>query len=152
MHIKHLIALGLALPCLAFAGAGNSVSAGNPHVRQPPPNAPAAGAFMTLRNTGATEVRLVAASSPAAGRAELHTHRHEDGMMKMRRIEAIAIRAGGEAVLQPGGLHVMLMDLKSPLGEGDVVPLELQFDDGSSLRVDAPVVRPATGMQGAGGH
>ena len=52
------------------------------------------------------------------------------------------IKAGGEAVLKPGGLHVMMIDLKAPMKEGDLVPITLKFDDGSSKQVDAKVVRP----------
>ncbi|THF67333.1 copper chaperone PCu(A)C [Pseudothauera nasutitermitis] len=143
MRLRHLIlSLLLALPLLAWAADGTAtITADAPYVRQPPPSARAAGAFMTLRNTGQTALRLVAASTPAAGTAELHTHHEEDGMMKMRRVEAIDIPAGGEAVLRPGGLHVMLIDLHAPLAEGDSVPLTLHFDGGASLRVDAPVRR-----------
>ena len=68
--------------------------------------------------------------------------RHEEGP-----VADIDIKAKGEAVLQPGGLHVMMIDLKAPMKEGDVVPITLTFDDGSSKAVDAKVVRPvAAGM------
>jgi copper(I)-binding protein len=60
----------------------------------------------------------------------------------MRPVPAIEIKAKGEAVLKPGGLHVMMIDLKAPLKEGDSVPITLTFDDGSSKQVDARVVKP----------
>jgi len=56
---------------------------------------------------------------------------------------AIEVKAKGEAVLKPGGLHVMLIDLKAPMKEGDSVPITLTFDDGSSKQIDAKVVRPS---------
>jgi copper(I)-binding protein len=62
--------------------------------------------------------------------------------MQMRKVEAIDIKAKGEAVLKPGGLHVMLIDLKAPMKEGETVPITLTFDDGSSKKVDAKVVKP----------
>ena len=62
--------------------------------------------------------------------------------MKMRPVAAIEIPAKGEAVLKPGSLHVMLIDLKVSLKEGEIVPLTFSFDDGSTKKVEAKVVRP----------
>ena len=147
--MKHpiLFAAGLLCSAAAFAGAADTVSVHEPYVRLAPPNAPASAAFMVLRNTGAKDVRLVRADNPASRVTELHTHLNEGGVMKMRPVPAVEIKAGGEAVLKPGGLHVMLIDLKAPLKEGEIVPITLGFDDGSSKRVDARVVNPM-----AGGH
>jgi copper(I)-binding protein len=119
--------------------AADSISVVDPYVRAPAPNAPATGAFMVLKNPGPAEHKLVKAESPAARVVELHDHIDEGGVKKMRPVAAIAIAAKGEAVLKPGSLHVMLIDLKKPLAEGDSVPITLGFDDGSSKRIDAPV-------------
>jgi periplasmic copper chaperone A len=86
---------------------------------------------------------LVKADNSIAKVAELHTHLHEGGMMKMRQVPAIEIKAKGEAVLQPSGLHIMLIDIKNPLKEGDKVAITLGFDDGSSKRIEAPIRKPA---------
>jgi len=84
---------------------------------------------------------------------ELHTHLHEGGVMKMRPVASIDVKAKGEALLQPGGLHVMLIDLKAPMKEGDIVPITLTLDDGSTKQVEAKVVRPqAGGMPMMGKH
>ncbi len=145
--MKHpiLFAAGLLCSAAAFAGAADTVSVHEPYVRLAPPNAPASAAFMVLRNTGAKDVRLVRADNPASRVTELHTHLNEGGVMKMRPVPAVEIKAGGETVLKPGGLHVMLIDLKAPLKEGEIVPITLGFDDGSSKRVDARVVNPMAG-------
>ena len=100
----------------------------------------ATGAFMRL--TAQRDTRLVAVSSPVAGVVEIHEMSMDNGVMKMRPVPAIDIKAKGEAVLKPGSLHVMLIDLKAPMKEGDSVPITLTFDDGSSKQVDAKVVRP----------
>jgi len=97
---------------------------------------------MVIRNTGDKDVKVVKADNPVSKATELHTHLNEGGVMKMRPVPAIEIRAKGEAVLRPGGLHVMMIDLKAPMNEGDSVPITLTFDDGSSKQVDARVVRP----------
>ncbi len=111
----------------------------HPYARAVPPGQPNSAAFMTLRNMGDADNAVVSASSPEAKVVELHTHTMEDGMMKMRRIEKIAIPAKGETVLKPGGLHIMLIGLKQQLKPGMKVSLTLNFTDGSETTVEAPV-------------
>jgi hypothetical protein len=136
------LATGFSTGTLA-AGAADSVSAIGPFVRLAPPGAQATGAFMILKNNGDKDVKVVKASTPAAKTAELHEHINDGGVMKMRPVAAIDIKAKGEAVLMPGGLHIMLIDLNAPMKEGDKIPVTLGFDDGSSKQVDVPVMRPA---------
>jgi len=144
------LALLFSLPA-ASQTAADTISVVDPYVRAPAPNAPAAGAFMVLKNSGAVARRLVKAESPAARAVELHDHIDEGGVKKMRPVAAIAIAARGEAVLKPGSLHVMLIDMKKPLAEGDSVPITLGFDDGSSKRIDAPVRKLQMQMPGMSG-
>ncbi|MFN4341682.1 MAG: copper chaperone PCu(A)C [Azonexus sp.] len=142
-----LFAAGLLFSAGVLAGAADHVAVQDPYVRLAPPNAPATGAFMVIKNQGDKDIKLVKAANPVSKVTELHTHLSEGGVMKMRPVPAIDIKAHGEAMLKPGGLHVMLIDLKAPMKEGDVVPITLTFDDGSSKQVDARVVRPmAAGM------
>jgi copper(I)-binding protein len=70
---------------------------------------------------------------------ELHTHVEEGGMMRMRRIERIALPVGESVQLQPGGLHVMLIGLKRDLHPGDLIDLTLVRDDGERIAIQAPV-------------
>lgn len=96
-------------------------------------------AFLTVKNAGVEADRLVGAKAPVADRVELHTHLHENGVMKMRQIEAVEVPAGGEAALQPGGDHVMLMGLKAPLKEGESFPLTLVFEKAGEVTVDVMI-------------
>lgn len=147
--MKHLsmLAAGLLLATGAMAGAADDVTVHDPYVRLAPPNAPATGAFMVIRNNGDKDLKVVKAANPVSRVTELHTHLNEGGVMKMRPVAAIDVKAKGEAVLKPGGLHVMMIDLKAPMKEGDVVPITLTLDDGSTKQIDAKVVRPmAAGM------
>lgn len=137
-----LFAAGLIASAGVFAGAADQVTVQDPYVRLAPPNAPATGAFMVIRNTGDKDVKVIKADNPVSKVTELHTHLNEGGVMKMRPVAVIDVKAKGEAVLKPGGLHVMLIDLKAPMKEGDTVPLTLTFDDGSTKKVDAKVVKP----------
>ncbi|MDP2795802.1 MAG: copper chaperone PCu(A)C [Sulfurisoma sp.] len=143
----------LAAPTFA-AGAADSISVVDPYVRQAPPGAMATGAFMIIKNSGAKDVKVVKADNPASKLTELHTHLNEGGVMKMRPVKDITVKAKGEAVLKPGGLHVMLIEMKAPMKEGDIIPITLTFDDGSSKKVDVPVKKPTAGdmpMSGMGG-
>lgn len=124
-------------------GTADAITAIDPYVRQVPPGAMATAAYMVIRNSGAKDAILVAAKTSAAKVAELHTHINEDGVMKMRQIPSIKIKAKSKTALQPGGLHMMLIDLDNTLKEGDKVAITLLFDDGSSKIIEAPVRRPA---------
>lgn len=109
-------------------------------------------AFMTIRNDGARDCVLTAAAAPdVTDRAELHTHREENGVMSMMRIESITIPAGGSHALERGGDHVMMMDIKKPLAEGDEIAMTLDFGDCGQLHLTVPVDNSA-GMPGAPGQ
>jgi copper(I)-binding protein len=137
-----LLAASLIFSAGVLAAAADNVSVQDPYVRLAPPNAPATGAFMVIKNNGDKDVKVVKADNPASKVTELHTHINDGGVMKMRPVPSIEVKAKGEAVLKPGGLHVMMIDLKAPMKEGDIVPITLSFDDGSTKQVDAKVVRP----------
>jgi hypothetical protein len=124
------------------AQAGNAADAlvvTDPYARAVPPGQPNSAVFMTLTNTLADDHALVDASSPVAEVVELHTHRMDDGMMRMRRVDRIELPGGARVELKPGGLHVMLIGLTRPLVTGDQVALNLILDDGSSRQITAPV-------------
>lgn len=140
-----MIAFAFALSLIAQTPAA-SVTTSNAWLRLPPPGAPTAAAFLTLTNTTKSDRKLVAVEArndKIAKTIELHTHLHENGVMKMRKVDAIDVKAGAVVVLAPGGLHVMLIGLVTPPIETQRVPLRLRFDDGSILDVDVPVLRDA---------
>lgn len=140
----------LAAP-LHAAAAGAMVQVADPYVRAVPAGQDQTAAYLTLRNTGKQDVALVKAESPAARAVELHTVISEGGMMKMRPVRKMEVKAGGETKLQPGGLHIMLIGMTEPLKEGASVSLTLGFDDGSKLNITAPV-RAAAGGTGMPQH
>lgn len=83
--------------------------------------------------------KLLAASTPAAGKAEIHTHVEDNGVMKMRRVEALDIPAGEGLRLAPGGLHIMMFGLKAPLVAGTTLPVTFTFEKAGPVTVDAAV-------------
>ena len=123
----------------ANSQASDEVTINDPYVRAVPPGQKISAAFLQLDNASDTMQSIVSASSPAAGVVELHTHIHDNGMMKMRRIEKIDIPAKGQTVLKPGGLHIMLINLKNNLKPGQEVSVTLKFSDGSEKTFSAPV-------------
>ena len=136
--IRRALLLIAALPLLSFAADG-ALRIDDPYVRLVPPNAPASAAFMVISNSGSAPRQLLKAQSPVAKTVELHTHVNDHGVMKMRPVASIAVESHGQVELKPGSYHIMLIDLKQPLNEGDTVPLALFFDDGSSQQINAPV-------------
>ena len=110
------------------------------------PTVPAASegvVYLTVINYGRTDDALTGASTPAAKRAELHTTDLMSGMMQMRAAESLAIPAGGALVLEPGGNHIMLLDLKSPLKRGDSIDLTLTFEHHGKIDIIVPVTDTA---------
>ena len=148
-----LTALALAAmvgnPAFAAGSAADNVSINDPYVRLMPPGQNVTGAFVVFKNSDNKDHKVVKADNPLSKATELHTHVNEDGMMKMRQVKEIDIRARGEATLKPGSLHIMLLDLKQSLKEGDIVPITVTFEDGSSKKFDAPVrkIQTMTPMQ-----
>ncbi len=148
--MKTLIAVSLILLNSSVWAA--SVNVEGAYVRHMPPTQSVTGAFMTFRNTTDADREIVSAESDVAERVELHTHLHDNGVMKMRQVEKIEVPARGETVLAPGGFHVMLIGLKQPLELGQMVDIKFNFDDGSSEQIQAEVKSVMGGMKMSGGN
>jgi copper(I)-binding protein len=114
------------------------------------------GAFMNL--TASSALKLVGVSSPVAGVTELHEMKMEGDIMRMRPVPAIDLPAGTRVQLKPGGFHVMLMDLKTPLRKDTQIPLTLVLQNAqgqtSQVQVSVPVMlsAPSGATAGHGGH
>ncbi len=144
---KSLIAIcTMALASAAFA----QVTVKDAWVRATVPQQQATGAFMQL--TAAKDARLVAASSPVAGVVEIHEMAMENNVMKMRAIPGLALPAGKAVDLKPGGYHVMLMDLKAQVKDGDSVPVTLVVESAGGKRESIEIKVPARPLNAAAGH
>jgi periplasmic copper chaperone A len=129
------------LATVSMATQGAEVAIGDPYVRAVPPGQANSAVFMSLENRSDQDQALVAAESDVSEIVELHTHIEEGGMMRMRQIEKIDVPAGETVILQPGGLHVMLIGLRQALEPDQTIDLTLVFEDGSRMPVQAPVRR-----------
>ncbi len=102
-------------------------------------------AFGTLTNTGTAEVTVASATSPAAGKMEIHEVVDKDGAMVMQpKSGGLVIPAGGAATLAPGGDHLMLMNLLAPIEAGQTVDIVMTCADGSTAAYSG-VAKPFEG-------
>ncbi len=116
-----------------------SLELSDAYARATPPNAPTSAIFLQLNNPTEHSISLLSASTPAAGRVELHTMIMDGDVMKMRQIEKIEVPAHSTVELKPGGLHLMLFDLQQAFKEGQELSLKLNFSDGSQQQLNLPV-------------
>ena len=131
MKLRRLTRLA-ALVVLAACGAepGPPLVVSDLQVFAPLPGSSTGVAYMTLTNQSRAELVIRAAQSPQFSRAEFHETRMEDGVMKMRSVEDIAIGAGESVRLESGGLHLMLIGANAGVAVGTPVSLELDHDGG----------------------
>lgn len=138
----------LSLALASAAAQAQSVEVKDAWARASVQGQKASGAFMKI--TARDGVQLVGVSTPVAGVAEVHEMKMEGDVMKMRAVSSLDLPAGKTVELKPGGYHLMLMDLKTPLVKDSSVPLTLVFKDAkgaqSTLEVQAPVRTSAPGM------
>ncbi len=99
------------------------------------------GAYLTVRNEGSESISLIGLRTDISGMASIHeTSTNSDGVSSMAPADDIMIPAGGMIALEPGGYHAMLMQLQSPLVEGETFSLTLLFSDGTELEITVPVL------------
>ena len=129
-----------ALALASTAAFAQPVQVSNAWMRPTVPGQQATGAYMSL--TAPKALTLVGISTPAAGIAEVHEMKMDGDVMKMREIPALALPAGKTVALKPGGLHVMLMDLKQPVAKDTRVPMTLRFRDAAGVESTLDLVLP----------
>ena len=149
--LKLFFALSLSVSAIAWADHEvkvGSLKIDNPYTRVTVAGQKVGGAFMKVENKGAAD-KLVGASSTVAKEVQLHTMSMDGNVMRMREVKTIDVPANGEVKLAPGGLHLMLMDIKTPLKKGDMVPVKLKFEKAGEVEVPFKVMgHPAHGEPG----
>jgi len=132
-------ALGLTNPAPAADFSVGDLTVSNVWSRASAGGAKNGVVYLMIANKGSETDRLVKASSPASKMVSLHTTKMEGDIMKMEPVEAIAVEPGKPVMLKPGGLHVMLMGLKAPLKEGEMIAVTLTFEKAGSVEVKSMV-------------
>jgi len=143
------LAATIALPATPSHAAGSPTAAADclvvedGWIRLPPAPRPMLAGFGRMANRCKDARVVVAASSPRFGEVSLHETRTVDGVSRMREVERLPVAPGAEAVLQPGGLHLMLMRPDAELAEGERVPLVLVLEDGAEVAAELVVAKAA---------
>ena len=133
-------AVAFASPLAAAHGyiKGN-IEVRHPWTRATPPGAEVAAGYLEIRNTGREPDRVIGASTPAAGRVEMHVTASEKGVMKMREVTSFEAPARKRLTLRPNGTHLMIVGLKKPFVKGQRIPLTLRFERAGDVHIELEV-------------
>jgi copper(I)-binding protein len=153
------IALALAQiaagPVLAADVDVGSIHISQPWARATPKGASAGAAYMTITNNGKTPDKVNCVSSDASAGCQIHTMTMDNGVMVMRPVEGgLEIKPGETVTLKPGGFHMMLLNLKQPLEQGNTMKATLKFDNAGTVDVAYPIAgigAAAPGVPAGGG-
>ena len=154
--MTHRILIAALVCLLAAPAAAHEYKLGplqivHPWTRATPKGASVAGGYVKITNTGSAPDRLVGGSSGFAGRFEVHEMRMADGVMQMRPLpQGLELKPGETVELKPGSFHLMFLDLKQPLQQGERVKGTLVFEKAGP--VDVEYVVEAVGGTPGGGH
>jgi copper(I)-binding protein len=151
----------IAVSAFAFApAAADDVKVGSlqisaPWARATPKGAAVGGGYLKITNTGTTADRLLGGSTSIAGRLEVHEMSMSGNTMKMRQLsDGVEIKPGQSVELKPGGLHIMFVNLKQQLQQGQHFTATLQFEKAGKVDVDfsiAGIAATSAGGAGQGG-
>ncbi|NUM41154.1 MAG: copper chaperone PCu(A)C [Leptospiraceae bacterium] len=117
--MKKKVILLLFFLSFSIFGKDNNIIIENAYIKHVPPVSPNSAAFLTIKNNSISDVSLIKVESDISKVVEMHTMTMESGVMKMRQVETILIKANGSTELKPGGLHIMLIGIKNPLKLGE---------------------------------
>ncbi|MDX1559576.1 MAG: copper chaperone PCu(A)C [Marinobacter sp.] len=136
-----VLALALVAPTtLAHDYSQGPVKVDHPWSRPTPPGTPMGVGYLKISNSGTSDIALVGAATPRAGHVSIHETSMHDGVMRMQPVKGGLIIPAGETVeLKPHSFHLMLEKLKSPLREGESIPLTLSFEGAGEMKVELVV-------------
>jgi periplasmic copper chaperone A len=148
---------GVALVAVLFVAPARAeeVKAGDLVITQAwsratPGGAKVGGGYLTIENKGSTPDRLIGGSADVADKVQVHEMAMNSGVMTMRPLDkGLVIEPGKTVKLAPGGYHLMLLDLKSPLKQGDKLPVTLEFERAGKVSLSLDV--QGIGAQGPAG-
>jgi periplasmic copper chaperone A len=120
-------------PALAVDYRAGDMIVAQPWSRPTPPTATVGAVYFSITNLGRKADRLMAITTPIAGKVEMHETRKVQGMLQMRAVMSIECLPGQRVKIEPGGLHVMLLNLTHPLAAGTQFPLMMRFRDAGTV-------------------
>jgi copper(I)-binding protein len=144
--------MSASAPSSAHDYTVGSVHVGHPWARETPPGASIGAGYLEISNAGPKADVLVSISSPIAERVEIHQTRVENGVARMMPLGRLAVPPGAKIVASPGGIHLMFIELKTPLKAGDRVPATLTFARAGRLKVEFHVSSEPPAADEHAGH
>ena len=123
-------------PAVAQSYRAGPLTIEAPWSRATPGGATVASGYMRITNHGSEPDRLVGGTAAVAGRVDVHESSNTEGIARMAHMEGLLIKPGETVELKPGGLHVMMTELKRPLKEGDVVSGTLVFEKAGTVALE----------------
>ena len=151
--MKALVAAALLASAATLPAWAANVSVTDAWARATMPGQKVSGAYMQLQSDA--DARLVSASSPAVPRVEVHEMKMDGDVMRMREVKSIELPKGKTVSLEPGGYHIMLMNLTKPIAAGEVIPLTLVVESGGkrqTIEVKAEARAPGSGAMSHHAH
>ena len=142
-------ALCLAVLSSAFAQASSPIEISHAWARATAASAANGAVYLKVMNHGTVDDRLTGASTTVASKAQLHVTLNDNGVMKMRPIADVPVKAGGSTEFKPDGMHIMLLGLKHPLKAGDSFPLTLTFDKAGAVETMVKVQKAGATAPGS---
>jgi periplasmic copper chaperone A len=143
--VRTMACAALLADLLAASARAEEIKAGDLVITQAwsratPGGATVAGGYLTIENKGSTPDRLIGGSADVSGKVQVHEMSMNSGVMTMRQLDkGLAIEPGKTVKLAPAGFHLMMLDLKSPLKQGDKVPVTLEFEKAGKVKVSLDV-------------
>ena len=148
--MKHGWMIAAVFSLAAQTAWAANISVTGAWVRATMPGQPVGGAYMQIQSDA--DARLLSASSPAVPRVEIHEMKMDGDVMRMREVKAIDLPKGKTVSLEPGGFHIMLMNLPKPIAAGDMIPLTLVVESGGKQQTVEVKAEARAMMGGAMQH
>jgi periplasmic copper chaperone A len=123
-----------SVSALSLGQSKSELQIEKPWARATVPGAAVGGGYLLIRNTGAGADRLVAVTSPASARVEIHEMAMEKDVMRMREVKGVDVPAKGAVEFKPGGYHLMFIELKAQLKQGESIPVTLRFEKAGEVK------------------
>jgi periplasmic copper chaperone A len=143
------IALSMAGISSAYAQASPPIEISHAWARATAASATNGAVYLMVSNRGTADDRLTGASTTVASKAEMHITLNDNGVMKMRPVADVPVKAGGSAQFKPGGMHIMLLGLKHPLKAGESFPLTLTFEKAGAVETMVKVEKAGAAGPGS---
>ncbi|SMH61446.1 copper chaperone PCu(A)C [Azospirillum agricola] len=137
-----LLGLAAASPALAEPVRSGAITVERAWARATTPGAKTGAAYLVIRNDAAQPERILSLAAPVAGHVMAHETRRQGDVLTMQEVPAPAVPAGGALRMEPGGMHVMLMELKGGLKPGQKFPLTVTFERSGAVQVPVTVGGP----------